>query len=147
MSTLKRWTGSVWEYVGGSSYDSGTWISYNPATNGANFTLGSGSLTGSYKQDSAGMVDFWIIFTLGAGSAIGAAAVAFGIPISMHASHVEGSVSAVFNDNGTGVRSAGCKLTANSVQLIHSTGWVSTTSPFTWVSGDQIFIEGRYRGV
>ena len=115
-----------------------TWSTWTPTL--TNLTQGNGTIISKYLVVGK-TVHFRFHFTLGSTSSVGAAAVYFSLPVSATA---EGAAAAVFNDAGTSNRSAGGRITATTCQLVHSTGWVSTTAPFTWASGDEILVTGTY---
>jgi hypothetical protein len=123
-------TGMVWDNSG--------WISYTPGT--SNLTVGNGTLTGFYKR--IGVTTHWrAAFVLGSTSAISNDAY-IGDPVGAvvnqgaNAFFIDSSAAGWFNGWWYG-----------GYPRYQSTfGTLTATNPFTWATGDSIFIYGTYEG-
>jgi hypothetical protein len=143
-------TQKIQVYTGGAFVEmepAGPWTSYTPAL--TNVTLGNGAITGRWCR-RARMITAEMQFTLGSTSAVGGGGAGLGLPVAAAAaSRAVGSChyldTGVRNHVGTGrVNDTG----ASTLTLYHaeaiSTGNVTTTGPFTWGTGDQIFASVMY---
>jgi hypothetical protein len=126
----------------------GQWTSFTPTLTG--FTLGNGTITGRYMR-----VQKWCrwqaLFTFGSTSAAASAAPVFTLPPSATLSSswpLNAEIGRVtFYDTGTAgysgivrittTTTVGCYIQGTSGQHVAPT----TTTPFTWTTGDAIFID------
>jgi hypothetical protein len=123
-------TGMVW--------DNSAWTSYTPGT--ANLTVGNGTLLGAYKQ--IGKTVTWrVSFQLGSTSAISSDA-AFGTPITSITDAARNG-QAFYIDVSTLNYYIGW-YSAGYPRYQQTFGTLSATSPFTWATGDLIYIYGTY---
>lgn len=152
-STLRERDRQIEDYVSNLStrltaIDSGdalgAWTSYTPSDSA--ITLGNGVRTAAYMRMGR-TIFFRYKFTLGTTSAIGAGA-AVGLPVASAA--IEQTVPALFHDTGTrawpGVArvDAVSTTTAFLAQTSGGDGSVTSTTPFTWTTGDFIVVSGSY---
>ena len=126
----------------------GAWTAYTPTLTG--FTLGNGTITGRYMR-----VQKWCrwqaLFTFGSSSAAASAAPVFTLPPSATLSSSWPTLAeigrATFFDTGTATYSAPVRIASPTTVgcNIHGTSGIhttpSTTTPFTWTTGDAIFID------
>jgi len=140
---------------GAAQETSWVWKAWTPTL--TNIT--AGSATTNYKYIQIGMtVHFRFRFTLGAGSAVGTNP-SFSLPVAINTEYAPTGTqgvapmhSAILIDNGTGEYDASIELTAtaNTVRFVTngSTGTgnaaVTATAPFTWASGDTLWVAGSY---
>lgn len=125
----------------------GAWTSFTPSW--TNLTVGSGANTGYYQQIGK-TVNFRVSFTLAADSAVGTTPI-LTLPVTITSTNFNGlsgigianlsdggSIYCGFIDGYGAVRSYNASATFTTL------GAVSATSPFTWVTGDAIYITGSY---
>ena len=122
----------------------GGWNAYTPTLTG--FTAGNGTATGAYLQ-FGDLVIFRARFVMGSTSAAAATAPQLSLPVTSNG--LAGIVRGSFSDTGTAAYSAGAIISASTAALyvLGSNGrndFPSTTSPFTWTTGDIIEAFGLY---
>jgi hypothetical protein len=123
-------TGMVW--------DNSAWISYTPGT--ANLTVGNGTLLGAYKQ--IGKTVTWrASFVLGSTSAISNDA-SFGTPITA-TNDGNRNGNTYYLDVSTATYYIGW-YSAGYPRANSTFGTLTATFPFTWATGDHIYIWGTY---
>jgi hypothetical protein len=124
--------------------DSDGWVSYTPTW--TNVTMGASATVGRWQYHD-GLVFFHAELTLGAGFAI-TGNVGVGLPIDRDARPFV--CAAAYEDAGTRyyVGSALAITSATRAELVHSesgnSGLVNATNPFTWVAGDDVWVDGFY---
>lgn len=129
------------------------WFAYTPTF--ANTTLGSATVAGRFSM-SGKTVSFMASFVLGAGSAIGTTPTAT-FPVTASSTSMVAGVSPIghTNSNDTGTNSYVGPLMWNSTTTALPTvivasgtyatiGTLSATGPFTFASGDGVYVEGSY---
>jgi hypothetical protein len=151
-------TGDLEATMGGGSVGSGAfrtsvrddigraWTSYTVTT--GNVTLGTGgTATGVYLQNGK-TVDFRIKVTFGTGGTL-TGSPTFNLPVSAIAARTV-NANALFFDSSAALASAyraGSSFN-NTVNNLHvrddASTALSSTVPFTWASGDELVITGRY---
>jgi hypothetical protein len=117
------------------------WTSYTPTL--GNATLGNGTLSAAYIQ-AGKLVQFRIKFVLGSTSAI-TGAVTFTLPVNATAARTM-TVPAIFNDASGPFKIGGGYNSSTSVLAFRddASAAISSTSPFTWATSDEIFVSGSY---
>lgn len=123
---------------------------YTPTLSG--FTKGAGGTVSGRFAQSGKWVDFAAWFVFGSGSAAASATPTFTLPVAALAQNfVVHSFEATFNDASPGAtyRAYTYMPSASTVSLwVPGTNGVyntpSTTSPFTWTTGDSVIVSGRY---
>jgi len=126
----------------------GTWVSWTPTW--ANLTVGSGTVDAKYIQFGK-TVFFRIIFTYGAGSAVGTAPT-FTLPLTSVATPnaLFPLASAVLDNNGgSGFNGyfAWASTTTASIKTWdtnNNIGAITATVPFTWAANHKFYGEGFY---
>ena len=129
----------------------GSWVSWTPTY--TNFTLGNGTQTAAYR-DSGDVVDISIKVALGSTSSI-TGNPSFALPFTAHTSMANYLASAgQFGDSGTDYFYAGMWIVdvntgrfgimASNATYVNLNN-VSSTTPFTWVSGDYFTYFFSYR--
>ena len=123
----------------------GAWTSYTPTLTG--FTLGSGTVSGAYCRVQK-FLALRFLFTFGSGSAAASAAPTFSLPSGMTISTGIPTLTQVgwgtFFDTGTATYSAIPRVVSTSTIGLYISGTngihttPSTTSPFTWTTGDVV---------
>ena len=141
---LVQWDGTGWVVLREPPQ------TYTPTL--SNATLGSGTVTGtSHRSD--GYCDVHAVFTLGAGSAV-SGSVGFTLPHAAFSTASFGAGQALLNDSGTGTWVGQVLASTTGIATVaailasgtYAQQWgMSSTIPFTWVSGDSIAFTHRYR--
>jgi hypothetical protein len=116
-------------------------------TGTANTTTGS-TITGFYSKIGK-KVSFGIQLTWGSGTVAGSGSWTFTLPLTAIASGVYGGAHATISDASTGNLYLGNVLSASTTTIVlynnaSPLAPVSGTVPFTWATGDQVYISGRY---
>ncbi len=125
------------------------WSSYTPTITG--FTLGNGTVAGAYTQ--VGKIGwFRASLTFGSTTAAASSGCIFSLPFTviaaMAGSSFTAGLSGGYVDTGTGAYTAHCRwesTTTAGLYIIGTNGVrtnFSTTSPFTWTTGDTLNIAG-----
>ena len=119
---------------------------YVPTLSG--FTAGNGAFVGKYVR-AGKLVLFYASFTFGSTSAAATTTPALSVPVTGTGVHYTGF--ARFTDASTGnVYEAGWRITTSGITTYTYGGTTAiqavctTTSPFTWTTGDQIIVGGIY---
>ena len=123
----------------------GVWAAWTPTL--TNLTIGSGTLVSTYLR-MGGLAHVRIVFTLGAGSAVGTGPI-FTLPV---AATTRGIWQAQYNDTGTAYYIGRAEAIAGSLYLYRSlisgsdlrVAAISASIPFTWAAGDIIIVDGVY---
>lgn len=124
----------------------GAWTAYTPTLGG--FTAGSGARVGAYRQVGK-TVAFRASFTCAWDSASASAAITLSLPVTAKNASNPGSLWGVFVDSGTAVYQAACgwSTTVAYLYILGANGlWTtpSGTAPFTWTTGDVVYVAGVY---
>lgn len=123
------------------------WPTYTPTLTG--FTLGNGTITGRYLQVGK-KVEMAAVMTFGSTSAAAAAAPTITLPVSALTANF-GDFTVLFVDASPGdvyfavgyqaaIGTIGCYISGTSGKATAPT----TTTPFTWTTGDSIYVRGTY---
>lgn len=122
-----------------------TWVSGLTTTSGTN--------VGAYKRGD-GWIDVQAQFTFGASSAVTGNLV-FQYPIAAFSGSVTPQFQVAFYDSSAATTYDGMAATPNTTQVAlcaigtaatyASIGLLSSTVPFTWAVGDEIYVSARYR--
>ena len=130
-------------------YAFGAWTGYTPTLSG--WTLGNGTVSGTYMRVQK-FVAFRALLVFGSTTAAASAAPTFTLPSTVSSNwNFLGQIGwGTFYDSGTATYSVIPRLaTSTTVALylsgtngIHTTP--STTSPFTWTTGDAVLVVGMY---
>lgn len=148
VNMLCQYSGSAWVGVGPTN---GAWRSYTPTY--SNITVGNGTVTSRYMRIGR-MITYKWQFSLGSTSAIGTNPT-FAVPVTAAAQGELDMNVCRFTDNSPFTRYMGWAVgaTTSTVEIgqIDISGLSTTlrtsitaTSPFTWASGDSIFVTGTY---
>lgn len=144
-------------------YDGVDWVimsepsqSWTPASYG-NLTIGNATVAG-YSHRSDGHCDFGLKITFGSTTSVGAGTPTYlTLPYEMHATNpVWDQFSVQFNDvsagqvfGGLGGFYSSTTLLALYAQFISGSASIlqhlAAAAPFTWATGDIIYVGGRYR--
>ncbi len=127
----------------------GAWGSYTPTLGG--FTLGDGTVTGKYLQVQKTVI-FRAKFTFGSTSAAASAYPTLTLPVTAASSDEFQGLTAGFRDTSPGVSYLAIATAGGSTSTVRlgipgSSGQLTaptTTTPFTWASGDSLFVAGTY---
>lgn len=147
MAVLKRYTGTVWETVGGVSSDAfplgvGAWTAYTPTN--TNVTVGNGTQTASFTRIGR-TIFFRYQLTWGGTTAFGAGAVQIGLPPVPAASGQAMSASGSARDaTGNSHPVGGWLPSTSQMRPIAVNGNLTSTAPFTWAENDVLTIGGTY---
>jgi hypothetical protein len=124
-----------------------TWTSYSPAWNGSvsNPSIGNGSLQGWYTKVGK-LVHVRISLVIGSTSTGGSGRWTFTLPFAAAAQQC---LAAVAEDTSASTRYGGAAWVTPgagvfAVALGSGNGGVTSAVPFTWASGDQLYISGSY---
>ena len=127
---------------------SAAWTSYTPTLTG--FTLGNGTIAGAYNR--FGKLIVWrASLTFGSTSAGATAMPTFTLPVTSVGTFIAGTITAWFWDtsasqlyqsaaNYQSSTTVACGVLSTNGNRVNA----STTSPFTWATGDQIIVSGVY---
>jgi hypothetical protein len=139
---------------GGTGLTSLDFIAYTP-TLGAGFALGNGTIAGVYQQIGK-LVHFRALFTLGTTSTVGAANNTISLPVtSLTAPFNSGlAVQGIYFDTSAALAYT-FPITLGSTTVVNVTipastsalaafGFITSTTPFTWATGDIIQVAGSY---
>jgi hypothetical protein len=126
----------------------GALTAYTPTVGG--FTAGNGTVIGSYARVQK-MVFFEAQFTFGSTSAAASAIFTFTLPVTAASSYTNpGLLHGYFIDTGTATYTTATSIgssTAVALRVLGTNGVAntpSTTSPFTWTTGDIVKAVGFY---
>lgn len=143
---LLVWNGKSWA----TAFQAAAWTSWTPTL--ANLTLGNGTMTAHYVQIGK-TVHYWFEFILGSSSSVGVTGTTtLTLPVAANAGyatqHVIGDVALL--DSGVAVWRGTLRATSATVGFINyynasaNQAAITTTVPWTWKTGDGIFISGTY---
>lgn len=137
----------------GAGEPGGAWTSWTPTL--ANITLGNGTVVAAYKQVGKTIVAEFV-FTMGSSSAMGSAPT-FTLPVATLGSRYSSLASpigtVVASDAGVNTYAALAFYSSSTVcrpRLINAASTIgvyadiSSTSPFTWGTGDQLVAQLMY---
>jgi hypothetical protein len=137
------YNGTSWVVPG-----SDNWVSYTPTWGGStsNPSLGNGTITGSYMKQG-NLVFVQIALVIGSTSTGGSGRWTFSLPFAAAQQTV---LPALAEDTSATTRYGGsCWVTPGTgvfaVALGSGSNGVSSSVPFTWGAGDQLYIAGSYR--
>ena len=121
------------------------WGSFTPTT--TNITLGNGTLAGAYMQ-AGKFVQFRIKLTLGSTSAI-TGSPTFTLPVTAVGTRVVGGLCLMFDSSAASgsAYKVGGAFNSSTTQLLvrdDASAVLSSTSPFTWATSDELVITGDY---
>jgi len=123
------------------------WTSYAGSIVTTNITVGNGTLTAVYMQ-AGKFVQFRVKFTLGSTSAI-TGSPTFTLPVTAVGTRVVGGLLLMFDSSaasGSAYKLGGAfnSTTTNLLIRDDASAVISSTSPFTWATGDELVITGDY---
>jgi len=125
----------------------GTGVAYTPTLGG--FTIGDGVIAGKYNQ--VGKRVFWeASLTFGSTTAGASANVTFTLPVTAAATSNQPVIAEFYDVSATTYYGAVGRYSSTTVATVSSPGtagvWttLSTTVPFTWATGDIIYVSGSY---
>jgi len=125
----------------------GAWTSYTPTL--TVFTPGNGTATGAYCQVEK-LVMFRLKFTFGSTSAAASGVPTFTLPVTAKSSDLGQDFDGWFENTGVAkYRSNVYLASASTISMgINGTSGLSqslsTTTPFTWATGSNIYAFGTY---
>lgn len=123
------------------------WQTWVPTTTG--ITVGNGTLSCRYNQTGK-TVDFTVTFTFGSTSVITASptftlpATALSATQRFCGSQLDSSVPNTWDAIGVGTSTTQFICRQAATVAGGNFAAISSTSPFTWATGDVLFIQGRY---
>lgn len=123
-----------------------TWTSYVPTWGASSApSLGNGTLTGSYAKVGK-LVNVRIALTIGSTTTMGSGRWTFSLPFAPAAQQC---LAAVSEDASATTRyGGGAWITPGTgvfaVAMGSGSNGASSTVPFTWANGDQLYISGSY---
>ncbi len=142
-------TGLKWATVASPSY---TWTSFTPTFTGT--TVGNGTVSGKYV-----LIDktchFYISLITGSTTTIGDTTITFPVAAASTAAAVGATILCQFEDVGFGPYNGfpiavSATTTTFRISTFSTSGnypavaALSSTIPFTWVTGDRMYISGTY---
>lgn len=133
--------------ITGAGPSLGAWVTYTPTLGG--FTAGSGAITGAYVLLGK-ICHFRASWTYGSGSAAATAFPTLTLPtaalaatnVRMEALFFDTSASAYYDATSRQSSTTVVTMGIPGASGIHTT--CTTTTPFTWATGDQIILSGTY---
>jgi hypothetical protein len=130
--------------------DLGTsWATYTTAwTASSNPSIGGGSLSAAFKRwDQGKLIQIRIRMTAGTGTTFGSGLWSFSLPPGLTVP-ASSPIHAHLLDSSAGDRymAAGYITQANGVEriVVNGNSGVSATSPYTWATGDTLFLGGTF---
>lgn len=131
-----------------NTYVPQTWTGYTPTLTGTGTTQGNASMTGGYLRRGPDY-DFYARAALGSTSVIGSV-IQISLPATPFAAFTHSGLTARFSDASAGSFAAIPFISGSVVQVyvFGASGAFaapSSTSPFTWASGDAIEVHGTFR--
>jgi hypothetical protein len=115
------------------------WTTYTPTTTG--LTLGNGTVTAAYTQ-SGKLVQFRIKFTLGSTSVM--ATPTFTLPATAFATRSFTFAAGAFDTSASDHYGLSALNTTTTVFFRNGSTALSSTVPFTWATGDELYVSGTY---
>jgi hypothetical protein len=142
-------TAAIWDATVRDGFNAfGALTSYTPTLTG--FTPGNGTALGAYAQIQK-MVYFEAQFTFGTTTAAASANPTLTLPVSAStAFNNPGNLTGFFIDTGTATYRAIAYVNSSTTAVVRIDGTnglastPSTTSPFTWTTGDIVKVSGIY---
>ena len=110
-----------------------------------NPTLGNGTWEAAYTQVGK-TVRFRITLTMGSTTTFGSGVYTFALPVAAKAGQAIGATR-LFDTSGSSNQDGSAYIEPSALSLcrvVHSTGSVLNSSPWTWATGDVIMIQGTY---
>lgn len=138
------WNGSAWLNNGNP-----IWSQFSPTLSGTGTTQGNIAFTTrEYVVNPGNLVDFYAKVTLGSTTIMGSVNY-IALPVALLNVDSIVSMSAIYND-ASGSSYAGFVRAFDTAKVLLYSGTtlapVTSTVPFTWVSGDSIELRGTLRG-
>lgn len=142
-------TGLKWAAAASPSY---TWTSFTPTFTGT--SVGNGTVSGKYV-----LIDktchFYISLITGTTTTIGDTTITFPVAAASAAAGIGANITCQFEDVGIGptngmvIAVSGSTTTFRISTFLTSSTYptayvLSSTAPFTWVTGDRMYISGTY---
>jgi hypothetical protein len=127
----------------------GAWTSYVPVVSGTGWAIGNGTRSGAYCRFGK-TIHFRASIIWGSTSTFGAGILTVTLPVAnisttanlnFNVGYFDSGTLYVGNNNYQTVSTIGLLAVTNSVGAL---GAVTSTSPFTWGSGDIVYISGTY---
>lgn len=127
----------------------GAWTAYTPVLSGTGWALVNGSSAGRYCQIGK-VIHFSISITFGASSTFGGSPLALTLPVTP-VSGIESMIQARYYDSSGGALHVGAAAVAGAVTFnpyvlgaAGLVGYVTTSNPFAWATGDVLIVSGTY---
>jgi len=137
---------SSYSTPGRNTLQGGPWEVVTPTVSG--ITQGNGTVTGRVRTQGKTVTGF-IAFTVGSTTVMTGRAI-FSLPYNAHDNNGHGA-SVMLREAGNGYFIAAAVIEVNVVLVGPSTsgllGGFTTTTPFTWATGDQIVVDYNYERV
>lgn len=138
--------GVSWTQVSPSGKGAAAWTTYTPSL--TNWTLGNGTITGKWVQVGK-TVFFRSVLTFGSTTTAASSAPNISLPTAAIANDNTYDVQARFWHSPSMYQAAAYQVstTVYGAFIIGTNGVYltpSTTTPFTWATGDQVLISGTY---
>lgn len=151
---LRVWDGAAWDYfLPKQDTVPGAWTSYTPTWTAAttNPAIGNGTLVGKYMQLNK-VVTAEITVIMGSTTTYGSGTFRFGLPVTAATplwGYAHTGSARLYDSSVSTIYVAAIGFFASSTTYV--SGWahaatsaMSSTSPFTWASGDEITIQVTY---
>lgn len=126
--------------------DNDAWTTYTPVSVGSGFTIGNGTAEGRYKKIGK-TVFYTITITFGSTTTF-VSSWNFLFPTAYYSDVrlVYNNARILYRDVSASAFYDGCTLGSSMgyYTAVNSKSVLTTTTPFTWASGDQIYISGFY---
>lgn len=154
MTTLKRWNGTAWEYIGLPLAPNDPWTAWAPTW--SNLTVGNGTVTARYMRVGR-TIHYFIKFLLGSTSSVSTGPT-FTLPVALAASYVTGGQGDSIGDvrvidSGTADYSGQVFASSSTTGriIVGTAGGAYTsftdingTTPMTWTTSDAMMAWGTY---
>lgn len=125
----------------------GAWTTFTPTllSSSGSPTVGNGTITGRYQRIGK-TIDFSICLTLGSTTSLGTGFVTFGaLPVAVAITSLHSLAVTLYDTSAAaGFAGGGFFDSGTVVRPVSSSGNITSAAPFTWATGDQIFVSGKY---
>jgi hypothetical protein len=128
--------------------DAANWTTYSPSISGTGWALGNATVTARYRQEGT-TVHFRMWITWGSTSTYGSVAPVLALPLTAKDLHA-GAFYAEANDVGSNVyllypsQASTTGVRCNVIGASGASVALTSTVPFTWVTGDMLVLAGTY---
>lgn len=141
-ATAGELTSTFWNQNVRDNFDAigDAWTSYTPTL--ANVTLGNGTITGAYTQ-AGKLIQFRAKLVLGSTSSI-TGSPTFTLPVTAFATRLFTWQGVAYDTSASDHHGLTATNTTTTVVFRYNAASLSSTVPFTWATGDELYASGTY---